>query len=134
MAKDASPPWPTRRGHLARRWFSDPVLWTTTALVALAFGLPRAQGLFAALFPQQERPVYLQEPFTELLWQHLLLVVASSSMAALIGSLVGVAVTRGAGRVFKPLAQSLATAGQTFHPLRSWRWPCRPSGSVNAQR
>ncbi len=117
MAKDASPPWATRRGHLARRWFSDPVLWTTTALVALAFGLPRAQGLFAALFPQQERPVYLQEPFTELLWQHLLLVVASSSMAALIGSLVGVAVTRGAGRVFKPLAQSLATAGQTFPPI-----------------
>jgi osmoprotectant transport system permease protein len=40
-------------------------------------GLPHSEPLFASLFPQLERPVYRQEPFTQLLWQHLLLVGVS---------------------------------------------------------
>jgi osmoprotectant transport system permease protein len=117
MGEDTSLPWVTRRALLARRSLTDPLLWSTTTLVALAFWLPHAQSLFAALFPQQERPVYLQEPFAVLLGQHVLLVVASSALAALLGSLIGVVVTRGWGRVFRPMAQTLVTAGQTFPPI-----------------
>jgi osmoprotectant transport system permease protein len=98
-------------------WLRDPLPWVVALLLALAFALPHAQTLFGALFPDQQRPVYLQEPFVDLLWQHLVLVVVSSAVAAAVGTGLGVAVTRPAGRAFAPLAQTLASAGQTFPPI-----------------
>lgn len=98
-------------------WLRDPLLWVVAMLLALAFVLPHSQTFFGALFPEQQRPVYLQEPFVELLWQHLVLVLVSSTTAALVGTGLGVAVTRPGGRAFAPLAQTLASTGQTFPPI-----------------
>jgi osmoprotectant transport system permease protein len=104
-----------RRGAVG--WLRDPLPWVVALLLALAFALPHAQTFFGALFPDQQRPVYLQEPFVELLWQHLMLVVLSSAAAVVVGTGLGVAVTRPGGRAFAPLAQTLASAGQTFPPI-----------------
>lgn len=103
-------------GH-SPRWWSDRLLWTLAALLALAYGLPRSTPVFAALFPALPRPVYLQEPLAQLLWQHLGLVVLSSAIAVLLGTAAGVAATRPAGRAFRPLLEALAAMGQTFPPV-----------------
>ena len=98
-------------------WLCDPMAWVVALLLALALVLPHSQAFFGALFPEQQRPVYLQEPFVELLWQHIVLVALSSVAAAVVGTVLGVAVTRPSGRAFAPLAQILASAGQTFPPI-----------------
>ena len=72
-----TPPWRDRLG------------WTLALLLALAYGLPHTQPLFAAWFPALERPVYLQEPLAELLWQHLGLVLVSSAISVLVGTAAG---------------------------------------------
>ncbi len=58
-------PWAKRLGFSA------------AALLLLAYGLPYSQPLFAALFPLLPRPVYLQEPMAELMWQHIGLVLTT---------------------------------------------------------
>ncbi|MDT7517427.1 ABC transporter permease [Rhodoferax sp. TBRC 17660] len=99
------------------RWWNDRLLWTLAALLALAYGLPHSTPVFAALFPALPRPVYLQEPLAQLLWQHLGLVLLSSAIAILLGTAAGVAATRPAGRAFRPLLEALAAMGQTFPPV-----------------
>ena len=98
-------------------WLCDPMVWVVALLLALALVLPHSQAFFGTLFPEQQRPVYLQEPFVELLCQHLLLVLVSSAVAALVGTGLGVAVTRPGGRAFEPMVHTVASAGQTFPPV-----------------
>ena len=87
----------------ARAWWADHLLWTVALLLALAYGLPHSQPVFATLFPALPRPVYLQEPLAALLWQHLGLVLVSSAVSVLLGTTAGLAATRPAGRAFRPL-------------------------------
>lgn len=94
-----------------------PWLWVAALLAALVMFLPHSAPLFSSLFPQLERPVYTQEPFAWLLWQHLLLVGASSSFSVLVGSAIGVWVTRPAGQAFKPLVESVLAMSQAFPPV-----------------
>lgn len=51
--------------------------------------------------------MYRQEPFTQLLWQHLLLV----------GALAGVWVTRPGGQASRPVVETMASMGQTLPPV-----------------
>lgn len=95
----------------------DRLLWVLALLVGLAFWLPHSQPLFAALFPTQERPVYVQEPFADLLWQHVWLVWVSSAFSVAVGIATGIAVTRPGGRAFRPLVETVAATGQTFPPI-----------------
>ncbi len=106
-------------GHPRRPplFWADRLLWTLGLLLALAYGLPHSLPLFAALFPNLPRPVYLQEPLAELLWQHLGLVLVSSAVAIVLGTAAGVAATRPAGRAFRPLLEAIAAMGQTFPPV-----------------
>ena len=90
---------------------------SVAALLLLAYGLPYFQPLFAALFPAQLRPVYLQEPMAELMWQHIWLVSVSSSLAVIVATLSGLATTTETGRAFKPIMETLAGMGQTFPPV-----------------
>jgi osmoprotectant transport system permease protein len=83
----------------------------------LAYGLPYSQPLFAALFPALPRPVYLQEPMADLMWQHIGLVVVSSSIAMLLATLAGLATTTKAGQALRPMMETLASMGQTFPPV-----------------
>ena len=65
-------------------------IWAAFLLAALVMVLPHSAPLFSSLFPQLDRPVYTQEPFAWLLWQHILLVGVSSLFSVLVGSAIGV--------------------------------------------
>jgi osmoprotectant transport system permease protein len=87
------------------------------ALLLLAYGLPYSQPLFASLFPDLARPVYLQEPMSVLMWQHIGLVLVSSSIAVIIATVAALATTSKTGLAFKPAMEMLAGMGQTFPPV-----------------
>ena len=95
----------------------DPLVWAVLALLGLTGGMPALKPLFAALFPALDRPLYEQDTFAALLLAHTALVLASSALAALIGIAAGIAVTRPAGRDFKPLADTLGAIGQAVPPV-----------------
>ncbi len=95
----------------------SPLLLASVALASLVVYLPYSEPLFAHLFPALERPVYRQEPFAQLLWQHSVLVLVSSLISVLVGTLAGVGITRAAGQPFKPLIESLVSMGQTIPPV-----------------
>lgn len=104
-------------GSKAQACARSRLTWAALALIGLVLALPASEPLFAWLFPALARPVYRQEPFAQLLWQHCLLVGVSSLVAVLVGSLGGIWVTRPAGRAFKPMVDALAAMGQTFPPV-----------------
>ena len=87
------------------------------ALALLACGMPALEPVFHAAFPAQERAMYRQEPFWQLLLAHLSLVGISSGAALLVALLAGVWVTRPGGRAYRPLVESLVAMGQTFPPV-----------------
>jgi osmoprotectant transport system permease protein len=93
------------------------LLWVVLSLAALVVLLPHSAPLFTYAFPQLERPVYTQEPFVWLLWQHILLVGASSLFSIVVGSAIGVWVTRPSGQHFKPLLESVLAIAQAFPPV-----------------
>ena len=99
------------------RYSANRLGFSVAALLLLAYGLPYSQPLFAALFPELSRPVYLQEPMAELMWQHLGLVFVSSLVAVIVATLAGLATTFETGRALKPLMETLAGMGQTFPPV-----------------
>lgn len=99
------------------RLLRDPLLWLIALFVALLLWLPHCAALFRALFPQLPRPVYLQESFVSLAAAHFALVGISSAIAIVLGVGGGIAVTRPAGREFRPLAETIAAVGQTFPPV-----------------
>ena len=101
----------------SRRFWRSPLLWAAATLAALVAYLPHSTSLFGYLFPALERPVYQQEPFAQLLWQHSALVLASSLISVLVGTLAGMGITRSAGQPFKPLVESLVSMGQTVPPV-----------------
>jgi osmoprotectant transport system permease protein len=93
------------------------LLGASALLAALVAVLPYSAPLFSALFPQLERPVYRQESFVWLLGQHALLAGGSSFIAVLVGTAVGVGVTRRVGQQFKPLVESVVAVSQAIPPV-----------------
>jgi len=104
---------PGQLGRLAR----DELLWATLMLAVLLVWLPHSQPFFSSLFPQLDRPVYSQEPFAQLLWQHCKLVGVSSAVSVLLGSAIAVWITRPIGRQFQPVVETVVSMGQTFPPV-----------------
>lgn len=109
--------------ELKKSWSQGPRLlrnafvWSVTALLLLAYGLPYTEPFFAAIFPSLPRPVYLQEPMAILMWQHMGLVVLSSSIAVIFATLAGLICNTFLGQALKPMMASIATMGQTFPPV-----------------
>ena len=103
-------------GRLRGLWRSK-LLWALLVLTALVLWLPHSQPLFSHLFPALDRPVYTLEPFAQLLWQHVALVGISSFFAVLVGSVVGIWITRSAGAQFRPVLETVVAIGQTFPPV-----------------
>ena len=95
----------------------EPLPWAVVALLLLAFGMPYTKPLFAALYPALDRPLYEQDSFVALLSSHLVIVVGSSLAAVAVGVAAGLAVTRRAGREFRPLVETLVAIGQTIPPV-----------------
>lgn len=101
----------------------DPLLWLVALFVALLFLMPHSAVLFSALFPGLPRPVYQQESFINLAVAHLWLVALSSTVAIVLGTGAGIAVTRPAGREFRPWWKPSRLLDRRF---RRWRcWPLR---------
>ena len=103
-------------GGLRDLWRSE-LLWAVGVLALLVLWLPRSQSLFSSLFPALDRPVYMQEPFAQLLWQHAALVGLSSLFSVAVGSAVGIWITRPAGAQFRPVLETVVAIGQTFPPV-----------------
>ena len=103
-------------GGLRAAWRSK-LLWAALVLAALVLWLPHSQPLFSLLFPALDRPVYVQEPFAQLLWQHAALVGLSSLFSVGVGSAVGIWITRPAGAQFRPVLETVVAIGQTFPPV-----------------
>ncbi len=99
-----------------RPW-RDPLLWLAAGFAALVFGLPLTKPLFAAWFPQLERPFYEADSFPALVVAHVLLVGASSLISIVIGVAAGIFVTRRAGAEFRGLVETVTAMGQTFPPV-----------------
>jgi osmoprotectant transport system permease protein len=93
------------------------LLWAALLLAACVVALPYSAPLFASLFPQLDRPLYTQEPFARLLWQHVLLVGTSSLFAVVVGTAIGIAITRASGQSFKPLVESMLATSQAVPPV-----------------
>ncbi|AFG37185.1 ABC transporter permease [Spirochaeta africana] len=74
-------------------------------------------ALLRRLFPAAAQHSYTRIPLPQLLLEHLQLVLVSSSGAAVLGILIGVMVTRRAGRVFLPLVRDGASIMQTLPPV-----------------
>lgn len=70
-------------------WLKDPLCWALLILCGLVFGMTSLQRFFTALFPELDRPIYLQDTFFSLVVAHVLLVLASSSIAVFIGVTTG---------------------------------------------
>ena len=103
-------------GGLRGAWRSR-LLWAVLVLAAVVLWLPHSQPLFSQLFPALDRPVYMQEPFAQLLWQHVALVGLSSLFSVAVGSTVGIWITRPAGAQFRPVLETVVAIGQTFPPV-----------------
>ncbi len=95
----------------------DPLLWFTALLVFFVFGMNELRPIFAAAFPELDRPVFTQDTFLALTVAHLELVALSSGAAVLIGVGAGVFVTRPSGLEFRPLVERTVAIGQTFPPV-----------------
>jgi osmoprotectant transport system permease protein len=98
-------------------WLRDPLLWALLALLLLTWRMTDLAPLFKALFPQLDRPMYEQDSFAALVFAHVKIVAISSAIASLVGVAAGIAVTRPAGREFRPLVETLVAMGQTFPPV-----------------
>jgi osmoprotectant transport system permease protein len=99
------------------RVLRDPLAWSLGAFILLVLFMPALRPLFAALFPELERPLYTQDSFLALSLSHLALVAASSALAAMLGVAGAIFVTRGAGAEFRGLVETLVAMGQSFPPV-----------------
>ena len=108
--------WPVRP-PLTPRGGAKTLSACVVLVLLLAYGLPHSELVFSTLFPDLSRPVYLQEPMADLLWQHMGLVLVSSATAVVVGTSAAFFTTTTPGRAFKPLIDMLATLGQTFPPV-----------------
>jgi osmoprotectant transport system permease protein len=103
--------------QVRRPFWQSKLVGSLLLLTALVLWLPHSAPFFSALFPQLDRPVYTQEPFAQLLWQHCRLVGISSLFSVALGSLIGIAITRPTGAQFRPIAETVVSIGQTFPPV-----------------
>jgi len=102
-----------RRRDFAR----DPLPWFAALLAFFVFGMQALRPIFAAAFPQLDRPIFTQDSFVALTLAHLELVALSSAASIVIGVGIGMFVTRPAGREFRPLLERTVAIGQTFPPV-----------------
>jgi osmoprotectant transport system permease protein len=102
---------------MTQRAWREPLWWALAALALGVFGMARLKPLFAALFPQLDRPLYEQDTFAALVLAHGGIVALSSAVSIVVGVAAGLFVTRAAGREFRPLTETVVAIGQTFPPV-----------------
>jgi osmoprotectant transport system permease protein len=75
-----------------------------------------ALSLLRILFPSEPDRLYSRSSLSRLLLEHIFVVIVSESLAILLGTGLGIFVTRPRGKAYLPLVQSLASMVQTFPP------------------
>jgi len=101
---------------MRRQRLTDPLLWATLLLAFLVLAMPALGPLFARAFPAVDPPVWSRESFLMLFLSHAGLVAASSLASTVTAIVLGMFVTRPAGRDFRPLVDAVAAVGQAFPP------------------
>ncbi|MGD1037331.1 MAG: ABC transporter permease [Roseiarcus sp.] len=86
-------------------------------LLALVLAPQAFEPILRPLTENNAPAIYNQGSLLDLTLAHLLLVLASSAIAAAIAVAGGIFVTRPAGVEFLPLSRSIANIGQTFPPV-----------------
>ncbi|MBI2980207.1 MAG: ABC transporter permease [Chloroflexi bacterium] len=72
--------------------------------------------ILSTLFPQETRVLHPRS-LPVLVWEHVRLVVISSSITITVGVPLGIWVTRPSGRDFLPIVNDITSFGQTFPPV-----------------
>lgn len=93
------------------------LILSAALLVAVLLALPHTASLFAALFPELDRPLYVQDSFAALAGAHMGLVAVSSGIAVLLGVGSGVLVCRTGWRDVRPLLETLLAISQSLPPV-----------------
>ncbi len=99
------------------RWVILAIL--ITAFIALIANTKLWEGALGFLFPQETQVLHPRATLLVLVWEHIQLVIISSSLTILIGVPLGIWVTRPSGRNFLPIVTDLTSFGQTFPPGNS---------------
>lgn len=103
------------RNIVIRRWLILAIL--IGAFVVLIANMEWWEVTLSFLFPQEVRVLHPRADLLVLVWEHLQLVVISSSLTIVIGVPLGIWVTRPSGRDFLPIVTDLTSFGQTFPPV-----------------
>lgn len=98
-----------------RRWIILAVL--TGAFVWLVANMELWEAILSFLFPQEAQVLHPRTSLLVLVWEHIQLVLISSSLTILIGVPLGIWVTRPSGKNFLPIVTDLTSFGQTFPPV-----------------
>jgi len=101
----------------ARALAAEPLFWAALGFALMVLAMPASKPVFAALFPELDRPFYEQDSFFGLVLAHLGIVAASSIAATAIALSAGIFVTRPAGVEFRAMTESIVALGQTFPPV-----------------
>ena len=98
-----------------RRWIILAVI--VGAFVYLITNMELWEVTLRFLFPNESQVLHPRANLIIFVWEHLQLVVISSSLTILIGIPLGVWVTRPIGKNFLPIVTSFTSFGQTFPPV-----------------
>jgi len=94
----------------------------TVTLVAgvflfLVFNMSIWESLLGVIFPREQEVVYPRADLSQLLGEHLVLVLVSSAAAVIAGTSIGIAVTRPAGRAWLGIVNDISSLAQTIPPV-----------------
>ena len=84
---------------------------------ALISNMALWEGLLRFLFPREKVFLYPQANLSQLVGEHLALVLVSSALAIIVGLSIGIFVTRPAGEDFLRITNELSSLAQTFPPV-----------------
>jgi osmoprotectant transport system permease protein len=96
--------------------------WVSLILIAsiflfLIFDMSIWQRMLGAVFPNQSVVIYPRAQLPQLLWEHLILVVASSVAAIVVGTSTGILVTRERGKPWLGIVSDMSSLAQTIPPV-----------------
>ena len=98
-----------------RRWVLLAVF--IGVFVALIANIGLWETTLRFLFPQETQVLHPRASLLILVWEHIQLVIISSSLTILVGVPLGIWVTRPSGSNFLPIVTDLTSFGQTFPPV-----------------
>lgn len=103
------------RNRQIRRWLI--LLALTGAFFWLVSRIELWEASLSFLFPEESSVIHPRASLLVLVWEHLQLVIISSSLSILVGVPLGIWVTRASGRNFLSIVNDMTSLGQTFPPV-----------------